>query len=98
MARRMSVRVLLSWQLFNYSFSLTQAMEIHSDYIIYFINFVIYVVLCVMIIKQAKKDLFAPKKKEKPAVLCPTHGCPVDVLRGYEEYIRRSWIMLYTVK
>lgn len=66
-------------------------MEIHSDYIIYFINFVIYVVLCVMIIKQAKKDIFAPKKKEEP-VLCPTHGCPLDFPQGYEEYIRRSWI------
>ncbi|KAL9988014.1 hypothetical protein ACROYT_G002409 [Oculina patagonica] len=66
-------------------------MEIHSDYIIYFINFVIYVVLCVMVIKQAKKDIFAPKKKEEP-VMCPTHGCPLDIPQTYKEhmYIRRS--------
>ncbi len=73
-------------------------MEIHSDYIIYFINFVIYVVLCVMVIKQAKKDIFAPKKKEEP-VMCPTHGCPLDIPRTYKEhmYIRRSWILIYTM-
>ena len=66
-------------------------MEIHSDYIIYFINFVIYVVLCYMIIKQAKKDIFAPKEmKEKKSVLCPIHGCPLDDTQRYEEHIRRT--------
>lgn len=69
-------------------------MEIHSDYIIYFINFVIYVVLCYMIIKQAKKDIFAPKEiKEKKSVLCPIHGYPLDDTQRYEEHIRRTWII-----
>jgi len=69
-------------------------MEIHSDYIIYFINFVIYVVLCYMIIKQAKKDIFAPKEKEKTPVLCPIHGYPLDNTQRYEEHIRRTWIVI----
>ena len=59
-------------------------MEIHSDYIIYFINFVIYVVLCYMIIKQAKKDIFAPREKEKMTVLCPIHGHPLVDPQRYE--------------
>lgn len=69
-------------------------MEIHSDYIIYFINFVIYVVLCYMIIKQAKKDIFAPKEKEKTPVSCPIHGYPLDNTQRYEEHIRRTWIVI----
>lgn len=73
-------------------------MEIHSDHIIYFINFVIYVVLCCMIIKQAKKDIFAPKEKEKVQVsLCPIHGYRLDDPQQYEEHIRRTWIVIYTV-
>ena len=73
-------------------------MEIHSDYIIYFINFVIYVVLCYMIIKQAKKDIFAPKEKEKtPVSLCPIHGYPLDDTQLYEERIRRTWIVMETL-
>lgn len=65
-------------------------MEIHIDYIIYFINFVIYIVLCSLIIKQAKKDIFAPKKEEEKPILCPTHGCRLDIPYGYEEHIKRS--------
>ena len=65
-------------------------MEIHSDYIIYFINFVIYVVLCYMIIKQAKKDIFAPKEEETMPVVCPIHGYPLDATQRYEEHTRRT--------
>lgn len=69
-------------------------MEIHSDYIIYFINFVIYIVLCYIIIKQAKKDIFAPKEKEKEPVLCPIHEYPLDDTQRYEGHIRRTWIVI----
>lgn len=71
-------------------------MEIHSDYIIYFINFVIYVVLCYMILKQAKKDIFAPKEiKESKPVLCPIHGYPLDDIQRYADNIGRTWIIAY---
>jgi len=43
-----------------------------------------------MIIKQAKKDIFAPKEKEKTPVLCPIHGYPLDNTQRYEEHIRRT--------
>ena len=68
-----------------------QAMEIHIDYIIYFINFVIYVILCYMIIKQAKNDIFALNQKErKSEVRCPTHGRLLSIPYGYKQHIRRS--------
>ena len=68
-----------------------QAMEIHIDYIIYFINFVIYVILCYMIIKQAKNDIFAPNQKErKSEVRCPTHGRLLSIPYGYKQHITRS--------
>lgn len=54
-------------------------MEIYSDYIIYFINFVIYVVFCYMIIKQVKKDIFVLKEiKESKLVLCLIYGYLLD--------------------
>ena len=44
-----------------------------------------------MIIKQAKKDIFAPKEiKEKKPVLCPIHGYPLNDTQRYEEHIRRT--------
>ena len=53
-----------------------QAMVIHMDYIIYVFNFIIYVVLCCLLIKQARQDIFATAKEEKE----PTAGCPVHRL------------------
>ena len=50
-----------------------QAMVIHVDYIIYVFNFIIYVVLCGLLIKQARQDIFATAKEEKER----TTGCPV---------------------
>lgn len=64
-------------------------MEIHIDYIIYFLNFVIYIVLCGFLIKQAKQDIFAPKTEQKKTPLCLKHGCPLDVPHSYEEGIHR---------
>ena len=62
-----------------------QAMEIHIDYIIYFINFIINVILCYMFIKQAKNDIFAPNKKErKSEVGCPTYGRLLSIPYGYK--------------
>ena len=66
-------------------------MEIHIDHMIYLINFIIYVVLCYMIIKQAKNDIFAPKKMEqKPEVRCPTHGRILVKPDGSMQHITRS--------
>ena len=65
-------------------------MEIHIDYVIYLVNFVIYVVLCSFIIKQARQDIFAPKKKEDERPMCPKHGAPFDMPFPYEENMKRS--------
>ena len=66
-------------------------MENHIDYIIYFINFVIYIILCYMIIKQAKNDIFALNQKErKSEVRCPTHGRLLSIPYGYKQHITWS--------
>lgn len=65
-------------------------MEIHSDYIIYFINFVIYVVLCGFLIKQANQDIFAPKKEEEEHTLCPKHGCSEDFPYENDEIVKSA--------
>ena len=54
-----------------------QAMVIHMDYIIYVFNFIIYVVLCGLLIKQARHDIFAAAKEEKERTAgCPVHRIP----------------------
>lgn len=46
------------------------------DFIIYVFNFIIYIVLCGLLIKQASQDIFASAKEEKER----TTGCPVHRL------------------
>lgn len=76
-----------------------QAMVIHMDYIIYVFNFIIYVVLCGLLIKQARQDIFATAKEEKERTAgCPVHRIPKaankrnKVLISYQAW---RWIYFY---
>lgn len=63
-----------------------QAMVIHMDYIIYVFNFIIYVVLCGFLIKQARQDIFASAKEEKERTAgCPVHRLPKAANREEEQ-------------